>query len=92
MNFLEGWTLLCIPPPAAQHNLVERVWAQHRLGQVDLQDKVRETEVWDSGVLTDSQNAYIHAHLSFLVPEKLPRVFYHLLISELRVGLLLAEV
>lgn len=31
-------------------------------------------------------------YLSFLVPEKLPRVFYHLLVSELGVGLLLAEV
>lgn len=33
-----------------------------------------------------------NTHLSFLVPEKLPRVFYHLLIRELGVGLLLAEV
>lgn len=31
-------------------------------------------------------------HLSFLVPEKLPCVFYHLLIRELGVGLFLAEV
>lgn len=63
--FLERGPFLCVPPPAAQHDLVERVWTQHRLRQVDL---------------------------SFLVPEKLPCVFYHLLISELRVGLLLAEV
>lgn len=38
------------------------------------------------------QNAAVGAHLSFLIPEKLSRVFYHLLISELRVGLFLAEV
>lgn len=31
-------------------------------------------------------------HLSFLVPEKLPCVFYHLLVGELGVWLLLAEV
>lgn len=38
-------------------------------------------------------NGYVcgSTHLSFLVPEKLPCVLYHLLISELRVGLLLAE-
>lgn len=63
--FLEGGPFLRVPPPAAQHDLVERVRTQHRLRQVDL---------------------------SFLVPEKLPCVFYHLLVSELRVGLLLAEV
>lgn len=63
--FQEGGPFLCVPPPAAQHDLVERVRAQHRLRQVDL---------------------------SFLVPEKLSCVFYHLLISELRVGLFLAEV
>lgn len=38
------------------------------------------------------RNAFIHSHLSFLVPEELPCVFYHLLIGELGVGLLLAEV
>lgn len=34
--FLEGGALFCVPPPAAQHHLVERVWTQLRLGQVDL--------------------------------------------------------
>lgn len=36
---------------------------------------------------------FVHAtHLSFLVPEELAGVFYHLLVRELRVRLLLAEV
>ena len=35
--FLEGGPLLGVPPPAAQHDLVERVWTQHWLRKVDLQ-------------------------------------------------------
>ncbi len=42
MYFLEGGPLLCVPPPAAQHDLVERVWTQHRLRQVDLHGRERE--------------------------------------------------
>lgn len=36
--FLERRPLLRVPPPAAQHDLVERVWTQHGLRQVDLRD------------------------------------------------------
>lgn len=36
--FLEGGAFLCVPPPAAQHDLVERFRTQLRLGQVDLRD------------------------------------------------------
>lgn len=50
------------------------------------------TEASRSPVCICRLNVRDNTHLSFLVPEKLPRVFYHLLISELRVGLLLAEV
>lgn len=42
MYFLEGGPFLCVPPPAAQHDLVERVWTQPRLGQVDLRDGQRD--------------------------------------------------
>lgn len=37
--FLEGGAFLCVSPPAAQHDLVERFWTQPRLGQVDLRDE-----------------------------------------------------
>lgn len=40
--FLEGGAFLCVPPPAAQHDLVEGVWTQPRLGQVDLRDRQRD--------------------------------------------------
>lgn len=42
MYFLEGGPLLRIPPPAAQHDLIEHVWTQHRLRQVDLHDREKE--------------------------------------------------
>lgn len=42
MYFLEGGPLLCVPPPAAQHDLIERVRTQHRLRQVDLHERERE--------------------------------------------------
>lgn len=89
--FLERGPLLCVPPPAAQHDLVERVRTQHRLRQVDLRDgQGARTEASRSPVCITRRNN--NTHLSFLVPEKLPGVFYHLLVGELRVGLLLAEV
>lgn len=40
--FLEGGPFLRVPPPAAQHDLVERVRTQHRLRQVNLHEGVNK--------------------------------------------------
>lgn len=45
--FLEGGPLFCVPPPAAQHDLVEWVRTQHRLRQVDLHRNVMTVRLCD---------------------------------------------
>lgn len=87
--FLEGGAFLCVSPPAAQHDLVERFWTQPRLGQVDLRDEQRDEHL---GPTLTGLVFVNDTHLSFLVPEELAGVFNHLLVRELRVRLLLAEV
>lgn len=57
MYFLEGGALFCVPLPATQHDFVERVWTQHRLRQVDLNDRNRDVtgvdllflDIWGRG-------------------------------------------
>lgn len=59
--FLKGGPFLCVPPPAAQHDLVERVWAQHGLRQVDLHGGRQEMKSGTVWCLKARGNACVHA-------------------------------